>query len=330
MKTNIVNHKDVSIKFTYKTLGEAIHDFFGLKGDYIGLRDNEVVTMLGRNLRKDISYKRTGQIVNCIEMQTYPVDDIKAEPIAEYVSDVLRNDDQQLADSIILTTVDPKLCKKRIRLTETLILEPIYIYISPSEVMEMFNNIENKVLNNQILSSKEELEFIIIPIFLGDDKKEEITSRLCYLFKEYSEVMDYTLSLKISFVLWLMIDRNIEDSSQKNQLNKVIDMEQKMDSLQELINEEKKEVKIALKKANTKIKDYEIQTKEHNNIIKEQGNRIKEQNNELLKKDNTIKEKDSKIKEKDNIIKQLSLAISKSSKIPYEALIAMTNTNFEE
>lgn len=154
MKTNIVNHKDVSIKFTYKTLGEAIHDFFGLKGDYIGLRDNEVVTMLGRNLRKDISYKRTGQIVNCIEMQTYPVDDIKAEPIAEYVSDVLRNDDQQLADSIILTTVDPKLCKKRIGLTETLILKPIHIYISPSEVMEMFNNIENKVLNNQILSSK--------------------------------------------------------------------------------------------------------------------------------------------------------------------------------
>lgn len=117
MKTNIVNHKAVSIKFTYKTLDEAIHDFFGLKGDYIGLRDNEVVTMLGRNLRKDISYKRTGQIVNCIEMQTYPVDDIKAEPIAEYVNNVLRNDDQQLADSIILTTVDPKLCKKRIRLT---------------------------------------------------------------------------------------------------------------------------------------------------------------------------------------------------------------------
>lgn len=70
-----------------------------------------------------------------------------------------------MADSIILTTVDPKLCKKRIRLTETLILKPIYIYISQSEVMEMFNNIENKVLNNQILSSKEELEFIIITIF---------------------------------------------------------------------------------------------------------------------------------------------------------------------
>lgn len=79
-----------------------------------------------------------------------------------------------MADSIIFTTVDPKLCKKRIGLTETLILEPIHLYISPSEVMEMFNNIENKVLNNQILSSKEELEFIIIPIFLGDDKKKEI------------------------------------------------------------------------------------------------------------------------------------------------------------
>lgn len=87
---------------------------------------------------------------------------------------MFQKDNPQLADSIILTTVDPKLCKKRIRLTETLILKPIYIYISQSEVMEMFNNIENKVLNNQILSSKEELEFIIITIFQVMIKKRKL------------------------------------------------------------------------------------------------------------------------------------------------------------
>jgi len=129
-----------------------------------------------------------------VELQNYPVDRPKLENISKYVSDILRNDDQQLVDSIILTSIDPKYCEKRIKLTDSLILEPLYIYISPEEVMKMFNNIENKILSNQILSSKEELEFIIIAIFLPNDKKEEITSKLCNLFSIYSKVMDYILS----------------------------------------------------------------------------------------------------------------------------------------
>ena len=115
--------------------------------------------------------------------------------------------------------------------------------------MEMFNNIENKILNNQILTHREELEFIIIAIFVPDGEKEEITSKICHLFKRYSEVMDYILSLKISFVLWIMIERNITNLIEKNELTNVIDMEQKIDSLEELINEITKDDKIALKKS---------------------------------------------------------------------------------
>lgn len=297
MNSNITNHKDISIKFAYKTLGEVIHNYFGLKGEYLGLRDTEVITLLGRNLRRDISYKRSGQIVNCIEMQDYKVDDPKMDAIGDYVKDVLRNDDQQLADSIILSSVDPKLCKKRIRLTDSLILEPVYIYIPPEEVMEMYNNIENKVMNNQILTPEEELEFIIIAIFLDNAKKEEYTPKLCHLFKEYSEVMDHSQNLKISFVLWIMIERNISNSDLKEELIQVINMEQKIDALQELINEERKTDKIELKKANTLIKKYEIESKEKDNTIKE--------------KENELKEKENTIKEKDNIIQELSEIICK-------------------
>ena len=318
MNSKIINHKDISIKFSFKTLGEVIHEYFGLEGEYIGLRDNEVVTLLGRNLRKDISYKRSGQIVNCVEMQNYKVDKIKINAIGDYIIDVLRNDDQQLANSIILTSVDPKLCEKRIKLTDSLILEPIYIYISPEKIMEMFNNIENKVINNQLLTRREELEFIIIAIFLDNGKKEEYMSKLCHLFKQYSEVMDHSLNLKISFVLWIMIERNISDEKLKEKLIKVIDMEQKIDSLQELINEEKQKDRIALRKANTLIKNYEIQFEEKNSIIEEKDAIIEE-------KDSVIEEKDSVIEEKDNLIKKLSEVIAKSKELPLETLFTIYN-----
>ena len=93
--------------------------------------------------------------------------------------------------------------------------------------MEIFNNIQNKVLTNQILKHDEELEFIIIPIFSPEDKKSKITSDICHLFKNYSEIMDYSLNLKISFVLWIMVERNISNDAKKEELINVIDMEKR-------------------------------------------------------------------------------------------------------
>ncbi len=337
MTSKIVNHRDISIKFAYKTLGEVIHNYFNLDGKYLGLKDNEVVTMYGENLRKDISYQRSGQITNSMELQNYPVDMNKLGKISEYVIDVLRNDDQQLADSIILTSVDPKYCEKMIKLTETLILEPMYIYISPDKVMKMFNNIENKVLNNLILSYREEVEFIIVAIFVPNNKKEEITSKLCELFGEYSKIMDYKVSLKISFVLWMMIERNIKQKAKKEELIKVIDMEEKIDSLQELINEEKVKKEKELRKANTELKNFKIKTREQENKLKEQTAELKEQNSQLKEKDaelkeqnSQLKEKDAELKEKDDIIKKLSNALLKSKIMSQKTLISITTPKYEE
>lgn len=97
MTSKIVNHRDISIKFAYKTMGEIIHEYFELEGEYLGLIDSEVVTLTGKNLKKDISYRRSGQIINNVELQHYIVDEEKIGKIGQYVIDVLRNDDQQLA-----------------------------------------------------------------------------------------------------------------------------------------------------------------------------------------------------------------------------------------
>ena len=287
------------------------------------MKDSEVVTLFGENLRKDISYLRSGQVTNSVELQNYPVGMDKLEKIAEYVIDILRNDDQQLADSIILTSVDPKYCEKSIKLTNSLILEPIYIYISPEDVMEMFNNIENKVLNNLILDSREELEFMIIAIFLPKHEIEENTAKLCNLFSKYCNIMDPILSLKISFVLWIMIERNIKNQTKKEELIDVIDMEKQIDSLQELINEEKAKKEKELRIANTQIRNYEIENKEQKNKLKEQNEKIKENETKL-------KENETKLKEQEDIIKKLSNKLLKSKIMPKETLISITNPKYEE
>lgn len=295
---DLTNHKDMAIKFGFKSQGELIHEYFGFDGEFIGLMDTEVITSDGRNLRMDICYKRSGYIINNTELQSKTVGESKLRDIAEYIKYALRNEDQYLADAIILTTVDPKNCKKYIHLTETLILKPKYVYIPPDEIMEMFNNIKNKVLDNQLLTHKEELEFAIITIFCPDNVKNELTSEICNLFEKYSVVMDDKLAIKIAFILNIMIDRNVLDEK-KYELRNVINMEKQMDSLEDFLEEYRREDQLELRKANTELKNMKITKKEDEIRLKEQDEMIESLNKNHNKAIETINSmEDSIIKTK--------------------------------
>ena len=62
---------------------------------------------------------RSGNIINNIENQSYITDIKKLETIAEYAKFLLINNDS-LIDSIIISKIDPKYCKKEIPLTKPL------------------------------------------------------------------------------------------------------------------------------------------------------------------------------------------------------------------
>ena len=76
---------------------------------------NRSITLNKRNLRMDIAYMRSGNIINNIENQSYFTDTKKLEIIAEYAKFVLINNDS-LIDSIIIIKIDPKYYKKEIPL----------------------------------------------------------------------------------------------------------------------------------------------------------------------------------------------------------------------
>ena len=138
------NHMDISTKYAFIKLSEIIHDYFRLEGKYIHPVETEVITLNKRNLRMDIAYMRSGNIINNIENQSYFTDTKKWKIIAEYAKFVLINNDS-LIDSIIIIKIDPKYCKKEIPLKETLILRPYYIYKTSEEILERLNKITDKI-----------------------------------------------------------------------------------------------------------------------------------------------------------------------------------------
>lgn len=265
---DIINHRDVSIKFVFKSLGELIHNYWGFEGEYIGLVDTEVVNLDGINLRKDISYSRTGKVINDVEMQTVPVDDEKAEAIGFYVEYDLRNTDN-LVHVIILTNVDPEKSVRRIKLTDSLIVEPEYIYISPEDIDKMLNNIRDKIVYGKELTRFEELEFIIIAIFAPNNKKEEITAEISHLFAEYCEYTDmkFVFKSKITLVLGWMIDRNVSEGNKKEELWDVIGLEKGRDAFQEYMDDLMEKKNKVIHKQSVELKEKDIQLDQLNNQV---------------------------------------------------------------
>lgn len=87
--TNYYGHMDISMKYAFLVLGKYLHEFFNLEGEYLAGKETEMITSEKRNLRMDIVYYRSGNIINNIENQTKAVDEEKLESIAEYAKFLL-------------------------------------------------------------------------------------------------------------------------------------------------------------------------------------------------------------------------------------------------
>lgn len=109
----IYNHVDISMKYAYATLGRFLHSFFRLDGEYKYSIGTEVITYQKRNLRMDIAYLDSENVINNIETQTKIVDEKKLEDIAEYAKFLLINN-KALVNSIVVTKTNPKYCAKEI------------------------------------------------------------------------------------------------------------------------------------------------------------------------------------------------------------------------
>ena len=278
----ISNHMDISTKYGFIALSEIIHKYFNLEGEYIHPIETEVITVNKRNLRMDIAYLRSENIINNIENQSSIVDMKKLKIIAEYAKFLLIHNNS-LTDSIIISKVDPKYCQKEIALTKTLFLRPEYIYIPPKEINERLNNITYKINNNLKLTYDETCELAILPTLAQDKISPYVTQKICELIKNDKTISE-TLKTKICFIVEIMIDRNISDKNMKKELLEMINMEKRKTALEYLIEQENKKSAAKIKELETEYKNLETDNKHlktDNKHLKTDNNQLKTDNEQL-------------------------------------------------
>ena len=278
----ISNHMDISTKYGFIALSEIIHKYFNLEGEYIHPIETEVITVNKRNLRMDIAYLRSENIINNIENQSSIVDMKKLKIIAEYAKFLLIHNNS-LTDSIIISKVDPKYCQKEIALTKTLFLRPYYIYKPPKEILKRLNNINYKINNNIKLTYDETCELAILPTLAQDNISPYVTQKICELIKNDKTISE-TLKTKICFIVEIMIDRNISDKNMKKELLEMINMEKRKTALEYLIEQENKKSAAKIKELETEYKNLETDNKHlktDNKHLKTDNNQLKTDNEQL-------------------------------------------------
>ena len=280
------------MRYVFLVLGKYLHEFFELEGEYLNDKGTEVITLDKRNLRMDVVYYTSDNVINNIENQSTLVDEEKLEAIAEYAKFLLIHNNA-LVNSYIISKVDPKDCLKEIKLTETLILRPGYLYKAEDELLELLNTIKDKIKSNEVLSRRQTVALAMIPTLAQDNIAEEVTEDVCNLIDK-DRTIDYSVKREICFIVDIMIDRNILDEEKKEDLREVLKMEEKKSLLQKFLEQE---------------------TKEKDDLIKNMGN-------ELQNKDEVIRDKDHVIRDKENELQNMRNLIQSAKKI-------LTNENID-
>ena len=321
----ISNHMDISTKYGFIALSKIIHNYFNLEGEYIHPIETEVITVNKRNLRMDIAYLRSENIINNIENQSSIVDMKKLKIIAEYAKFLLIHNNS-LTDSIIISKVDPKYCQKEIALTKTLFLRPEYIYIPPKEINERLNNITYKINNNLKLTYDETCELAILPTLAQDKISPYVTQKICELIKNDKTISE-TLKTKICFIVEIMIDRNISDKNMKKELLEMINMEKRKTALEYLIEQENKKSAAKIKELETEYKNLETDNKHlktDNNQLKTDNKHLKTDNNQLKTDNNQLKTDNNQLKTDNEQLNETLLQIknyyTEKGDIPKEIL----------
>ena len=165
------------------------------------------------------------------------------------------------------------------------------------KILQLLNTITDKINCNQKLTYDESIALAILPTLAQDDIAEEITMKACQLICKY-EFLDETLKTDVSFVVEIMVDRNIKSKSNQKKFLEMLNMEDKDTFLQSFIKHEMKE-------------ELELQKEELNEKYK---NEIKAKDNEIKSKDNEIQAKDNEIKSKDNEIKIMKKFLEEKKK----------------
>lgn len=230
---NMKKLEDRFFKYYWEKLPHEFHRYIREPGEYRKKYPTEIITVNNENFIMDQLYERDDGVLNNVESQsspTYKKELLKLNDYQKYSS----INHQKAVNTIILYTGNPDHGMYELWVSETNLLKPKYVIFKEMDGDIKLNNLKYKINNNIALDNIEAQDLVLIPLMNSSRDKEELVEELCYLMmkdKTIDENLKFNLKRLEVFVINMFVRKE-----KRNELLNVIDMNIKLDNLEEDLN----------------------------------------------------------------------------------------------
>ena len=219
-KRRMKNPEDRLRKRSHAILGETVHQYFNLPGQYIGAIENEIPDGDNKEKKTDGSYLvQIGEIkiIINIEDESSRINKESLSKSFEYAINMIYA--HKLAIYSVITTPIPlKKCEKNIILAKQSYLSQKY---------------KNKIKNDEYFSNTEGYDLINIPR-MYEKNNEEILEKVCIIFSKM-KMKDDLIKYELGKCLECVIHKYAKTLDDINRLEEVINMTKVVNHRKEFI-----------------------------------------------------------------------------------------------
>ncbi|WP_458453060.1 hypothetical protein [Methanobrevibacter sp.] len=270
MSEKIYQLNDRTMK--YQTLKQCRrqHYYLGLPGEFEARFPQEIVFPNMDSGRVDEYYStKEGLLIN-IEEESDEITDKTRAKYGKYAifAEYTYSKKYYLA---VICHKDPKRKSELFKKSPSVYIKIHYYYFADEELWEKYENVINKVKENNILTDNEALDIAFIPKFISKKHKQFMTESLAKTFKN-AIINDKELKRDVAAILGAMILKNIKNTNKINELMEDIGMRQVEEEIKILARDEYGEELKAIEEENQQLKQENTKYKNKIEELRKIGN----------------------------------------------------------
>ena len=234
-KRRMKNPEDRLRKRSHAILGETVHQYFNLPGQYIGAIENEIPDGDNKEKKTDGSYivkiDKIEMIIN-IEDESSGITKESLNKSFGYAINMIYAHKLPIY-SVITTPIPLEKCEKEYYYSKTLLFKPKIISFNEFDGDEKLKKYENKTNKEEYFSNIEGYDLINIPR-MYDKNNAEILEKVCILFSKM-KMKDDLIKYELGKCLECVIHKYAKTLDDINRLEEVINMTKVVNHRKEFI-----------------------------------------------------------------------------------------------
>ena len=223
-KVKIFHANDVLRKISHAFLGETVHKYYKLPGEYQGEITNELPNSRGEQRRTDGAYfskRENRKIVISIEDQNSQINQKTLERLNEYCN-ILQYKTRTPVYSVITTSLPLDKCMDTYSSTETFKYTPHIISFKEFDGEKRLEEARARVIKEEFFDGIQGYDLINIPKMF-DENNAEILEEVCELFSKM-KMEDQDMKFRLSMALAAVISIYAKTDKDIIRLKEVINM----------------------------------------------------------------------------------------------------------